>query len=180
VVGADQFAALGDEELAGREVVDEADVGAVIEVGALFSAGAEQVLRAGAVGGVVLVGQAALFRVVSQGAQCRLWLSPIAFDGAGPQIGAMAVYRITPPQNPLGRALAAVVALLVLAGAFMLGLVVFAIVAGLAVIVGIVAWARGLFLRHSGAKAPSPRESPAKPSQTIEAEYTVISRRREP
>lgn len=92
----------------------------------------------------------------------------------------MAVYRITPPQNPLARVLAAIVALAVLAGAFMLGLVVFAVVAGLALVLGVAACLRGLFLRHRGRRDGAPADTRTRRSETIEAEYTVISRRREP
>lgn len=87
----------------------------------------------------------------------------------------MAVYRITPPQNPLARLLAAVVAILVMAGAFMLGLVALAVVAGIAVLLGLAAWVNGLRLRRKAGREPSR----AARSQTIEAEYTVISRRRD-
>jgi len=89
----------------------------------------------------------------------------------------MAVYRITPPQNPLGRALAAVVALALFAGAFMLGLVALAVVAGLAVLLGSAAWLNGWRLRR---KLRRSGQQSAAQGQTIEAEYTVVSRRRDP
>lgn len=90
----------------------------------------------------------------------------------------MAVYRITPPQNPLARALAAVVALALFAGAFMLGLVALAVVAGLAVLLGAFAWLNAWRLRRKLRRSGGPQA--AAQGQTIEAEYTVVSRRRDP
>jgi len=74
--------------------------------------------------------------------------------------------------------LAAVFAAVALAGAFMLGLVALAVIAGLAVVVGIAAWIQAWRirrrLRQAMEQAPASREG-----GVIEAEYTVISRHEE-
>lgn len=88
----------------------------------------------------------------------------------------MPVYLTPPPQNPLTRVVAAIVALLVLAGAFMLGLVALAIVAGLGLAIGLAAWIRAAWNgRRSTTGGPTPSPRPRR-GQSIEAEYTVVSR----
>lgn len=79
--------------------------------------------------------------------------------------------------NPLARLLAGILAVLAVAGAFVFGLFVFAVLLGAGVLLWLSVMIRGWWLqrnrRHSAAD-PAPREP-----ETIEAEYTVISRRRE-
>jgi len=74
-----------------------------------------------------------------------------------------------PPRNPLSGAVAGIVGLLMLAGAFVLGLFALVVAFG----VGLAAWlVMYLRLRWSRRRTP--------PGEThIEAEYTVVSRRRE-
>lgn len=97
----------------------------------------------------------------------------------------MAVYLIRPPRSPLMRVLATLLGTLMLVGAFMLGLVFFAVLLGLGLVLGIIAWIRVWWL---GRKAGGPHatqtnrqrqgQGPAESSSgtTIEAEYTVVSR----
>ena len=85
---------------------------------------------------------------------------------------------ISPPKiSPLGRVLGAVFGLLVLAGFLVFGF--FVLLAALAL--GLLAWAwlavRALWLRRKQ-PAPGP-DRPVAESEIIEAEYTVISRRRD-
>ena len=87
---------------------------------------------------------------------------------------------ISPPRSPLARLLGTIVGILVLAGAFMLGLAALAVVVGLGLAVGLAAWVRGWWLARTG-RAPNNDGGGARPagSGSIEAEYTVISTRRE-
>jgi hypothetical protein len=97
----------------------------------------------------------------------------------------MAVYLIRPPRSPLMRALAAVLGTLMLVGAFMLGLVFFAVLLGIGLVMFITAWVRAWWLgRKAGGRAQSAsggqheqgRQGRNSSGSTIEAEYTVISR----
>jgi uncharacterized iron-regulated membrane protein len=87
---------------------------------------------------------------------------------------------ISPPRGPLARFAAAVVAVLVLAGAFMLGLAVLAVIVGIALVVSAAAWVRIWWLRRTGRMPKPERVAERKHGDgTIEAEYTVVSTRRE-
>ncbi len=88
----------------------------------------------------------------------------------------MPVYITPPPRNPIVQLLAAVIAALALAGAFMLGLVALAVVAGLAVIVGVAAWIQGWRVSRRIRQAVDQGHA-GNQGEAIEAEYTVISRR---
>lgn len=89
----------------------------------------------------------------------------------------MKYYISPPPASPLARILGTVFAVLVIAGAIVFGLFVLAAAVGL----GLLLWAglsiRGWWLgrKHPGAGG----RGPGGPSQSIDAEYTVISRRRD-
>ena len=91
----------------------------------------------------------------------------------------MTRYYITPPPaNPVTRLIGALFAILVIVGFFVFGVFV---LAGAAVL-GLIAWVvfsiRGWWLRKKGVDTPSqaPPGPSSGPSDTIEAEYTVISR----
>ena len=92
----------------------------------------------------------------------------------------MPFYINPPPQNPLVRFLAAIVAALTLAGAFMLGIVALAVVAGLGLLIWLGVWARTFWIRRQlGRQAKSTPQGTTGAStdkQVIETEYTVISR----
>jgi hypothetical protein len=89
----------------------------------------------------------------------------------------MRYYISPPPTSPLARLLGSIFAVLVIAGAIVFGLFVLAAAVGL----GLLLWTgmaiRGWWLRRKGlGRPPGPRD---RKSETIEAEYTVISRRRD-
>lgn len=95
----------------------------------------------------------------------------------------MPVYLTPPPGNPLTRALAAVVAALFLVGAFMIGMVAFLVVLGISLIAGLWFWIKNWralagAARQTGASGSA--EQPAKTARpandSIEGEYTVVSR----
>lgn len=89
----------------------------------------------------------------------------------------MRYYISPPPASPFTRIVAAIFAILAIAGAFVFGLLVLAIAAAL----GALLWAgfsiRGWWLRRSG-RVEGPGAASGR-RDAIEAEYTVISRRRD-
>ena len=91
----------------------------------------------------------------------------------------MPYYISPPPQNPLTRFIAAIVAVFVLIGAFIIGAAAFVIVAGIGVIAGLVLWARIAWVKHRLKKSGmdlGPRQQPkSEAGEVIEAEYTVVS-----
>lgn len=91
----------------------------------------------------------------------------------------MPVYFTPPPGNPLTRLVAAILAVLVMVGAFMLGVVALAVVTGLAVILGVAMWLRTWRIRRNLRRGAATRRDGARESDIIDAEYTVISRRRD-
>jgi hypothetical protein len=98
----------------------------------------------------------------------------------------MAVYITPPPRNPVARVFAVLIGLLLMAGAFMLGLVALAIFAGFALLLGVVIWIRTWRLRRQlrrqgspAQAAPGQQAGPAK-GQVIDAEYTVVEKRHDP
>ena len=93
-------------------------------------------------------------------------------------------YYISPPsQNPLSRILAAVFAVVVLVGAFTVGLAALLVVAGIGLIAGIVLWIRISWIkrrmRKSGVNMGAVVDGSRQPGQVIDAEYTVVSETRE-
>jgi hypothetical protein len=102
----------------------------------------------------------------------------------------MPYYINPPPQNPLARVFAGIIAILTIIGAFMIGMVALLVVGGLALIAGIAIWLRVMWikrqLRKSGmGQGAGPNtdsdtagsQSTNVNSQVIEAEYTVVSRK---
>jgi hypothetical protein len=90
----------------------------------------------------------------------------------------MPYYLGPPPQNPLSRIIATIVAALMLVGAFMLGLVALLVLGGIAVVAGLAIWARLAWikrqLRKSGVNL-NPEAGVARESgHVIDAEYTVV------
>ena len=98
-------------------------------------------------------------------------------------------YLGPPPMNPLSRLIAAVVGVLVLAGAFFFGLLVLAVVVGLGALAWLFFRIRMWWLRRTLAgqaagqhQAGGPGKqhgqgSESREGDVIDAEYTVVSRR---
>lgn len=100
----------------------------------------------------------------------------------------MPYYISPPPQSPLTRIIAGIIAVFALVGAFMIGMVALLVVAGVGLIAGCAIWLRVAWIKRRlrksgvdlGAKAsPSATDSTKVSGQVIEAEYTVISKREE-
>ena len=100
----------------------------------------------------------------------------------------MTYYISPPPQGPLTRIVAGIIAVLMLIGGFMIGMVALLVIAGVGLIAGIAIWLRVVWIKRQLRKngvdldaglnpsaAPTTKES----GQVIEAEYTVISEREE-
>jgi len=89
----------------------------------------------------------------------------------------MPYYISPPPQSPLARAIAAIIAVLALAGAFMVSVVALLVVAGVGLIAGLVIWLRLAWIKRRLHKGGSNTATPDIAGQVIDAEYTVISER---
>jgi len=90
----------------------------------------------------------------------------------------MPQYYITPPPvSPLGRALTAILAVAVILGVVVFGFFVLALAAATGILLWIFFSIRGWWRRKKGVKKTAQEEG--RKSETIEAEYTVISRRRD-
>lgn len=91
----------------------------------------------------------------------------------------MPYYISPPPQNPLSRFITAIIAVFVLAGAFMIGIAALLVVAGIGLIAGIAIWLRVAWikrrLRKSGVDLGVKVDISRQSGQVIDAEYTVIS-----
>lgn len=91
----------------------------------------------------------------------------------------MPIYISPPPQNPLIRVVTAIVAVIMLVGAFMVGMAALLVVAGLGLIAGIVIWIRVAWikrqLRKSGVDLGVTMKNQQTSGHVIEAEYTVVS-----
>jgi hypothetical protein len=98
-------------------------------------------------------------------------------------------YITPPPQNPLSRIFAGIIAILTIVGAFMIGMVALLVVGGLALIAGVAIWLRVTWIKRQLRKSgmgqgtdPSMNDHNAESKQAnmnnevIDAEYTVISR----
>lgn len=91
----------------------------------------------------------------------------------------MKYYISQAPANPLVRIVAAIIATISLMAAFFFGLVILAVIAVAIALFSLVFWLR---LRWLGRQIPQPQVQPqtrAGSQDYIEAEYTVISERRD-
>jgi len=91
----------------------------------------------------------------------------------------MPYYISPPPQNPLSRILAAIIAVFVLASAFMIGMAALLIIGGLGLIAGLIIWLRLVWIRHRLQKNGGQVVNQQASGQVFEAEYTVISEKEE-
>jgi len=91
----------------------------------------------------------------------------------------MPQYISPPPQNPITRIFTAIVAVIVLAGAFMIGMAALLVVAGVGLLAGIVIWLRVVWIKRKmekdGVNFNVSNDAPTSSGNIIEAEYTVVS-----
>ena len=93
----------------------------------------------------------------------------------------MPYYISPPPQGPLARIIAAIVAVFALIGGFMIGMAALLVVGGIALVVGLVIWLRVLWikrqLRKSGVdlNANINMGTSQDSGHVIDAEYTIVS-----
>jgi hypothetical protein len=91
----------------------------------------------------------------------------------------MPYYISPPPQNPLTRIIAAIIAVFALVGAFMIGVAALLVVAGIGLIAGLALWLRVAWikrrLRKSGVDFGEAMGEQRESGDVIDAEYTVIS-----
>jgi hypothetical protein len=99
----------------------------------------------------------------------------------------MPYYISPPPQNPLTRIIAAIVAVFALVGAFIIGAAALLVVAGIGLLAGLALWARIAWVKYRLKKSgmdfgtgPLPGNQPestsgGKSGDIIDAEYTVVS-----
>lgn len=91
----------------------------------------------------------------------------------------MPYYISPPPQNPVTRIITAIIAVFVLAGAFMVGMAALLVVAAVGLIAGIVIWIRVAWfkrqLQKNGVNLGMSNNAPPSSGHIIDAEYTVVS-----
>jgi hypothetical protein len=91
----------------------------------------------------------------------------------------MPYYISPPPQSPLSRIIAAIIAVFALVGSFVIGIAAFAVIATVAVVAGIAIWLRVAWIKRrlqkSGMGPGARSDVPPGSGQVIDAEYTVIS-----
>jgi len=91
----------------------------------------------------------------------------------------MPYYISPPPQSPLTRFIAAIIAVFALVGAFIIGAAALLFVAGIGLVAGLALWARIAWVKHRLKKSgvdlsagPIPKRASG---DVIDAEYTVVS-----
>ena len=91
----------------------------------------------------------------------------------------MPYYLNPPPQGPLTRIVATIIAVFALLGAFMLGLVALLVIAGIALVIGLAIWLRVAWikrqLRKSGVNLDMEAGDSRESGNVIDAEYTVVA-----
>lgn len=91
----------------------------------------------------------------------------------------MPYYLNPPPQGPLTRLIATIVAVFVLIGAFMLGMAALLVIAGVALVAGLAIWLRVAWikrrLRKNGVNLDINVDMPGESGHVIDAEYTVVA-----
>lgn len=89
----------------------------------------------------------------------------------------MTYYISPPPLNPVSRLLAAVLAVLAMAGAFFFGIFVLALAVGLGLLAWLAIFLRMWWVRRRFSGPEVDTANPAEPGDVIDGEYTVVSRR---
>ena len=91
----------------------------------------------------------------------------------------MPYYISPPPQSPLTRIIAAIIAVFVLIGPLMLGMVALLVVAGVGLIAGLALWLRVAWIKRrlqkSGVDFVRSPQTQRQSGDVIDAEYTVVS-----
>ena len=91
----------------------------------------------------------------------------------------MPYYISPPPQGPLARIIAAIIAVFVLVGSFMIGVAALLVVACIGLVAAIVIWIRVSLIKRrmkkEGMGFDSVMNKPPDSGNVIDAEYTVIS-----
>ena len=95
----------------------------------------------------------------------------------------MPYYISPPPQGPLTRIIAAIIAVFALVGAFMIGVAAFLVIGAIALVAGLAIWLRVAWIKRQlrksgvdlGADGHSDRRSTSESGHVIDAEYTVVS-----
>jgi O-antigen/teichoic acid export membrane protein len=92
----------------------------------------------------------------------------------------MTFYISQQPLNPVARVLAALLGAFALVGAFFFGLIILAVVVGLALLLWLGFRLRLWWVMRNMPRAESAPPGAAGPDDVIDAEYTVVSKRQEP
>jgi hypothetical protein len=93
----------------------------------------------------------------------------------------MPYYISPPPQSPLTRIVAAIIAAFALIGAFIIGTAALLVVLAIGLVAGLALWLRVAWIKHRLKKegfdlgAGMRTEKPPENGEVIDAEYTVIS-----
>jgi Flp pilus assembly protein TadB len=91
----------------------------------------------------------------------------------------MPYYISPPPQNPFTRLIAAIIAVFVLVGSFMIGVAALLVVAAVGLVLAIAIWIRVAWIKRrmkkEGVNFGTNVDMSQKPGNVIDAEYTVIS-----
>jgi len=91
----------------------------------------------------------------------------------------MPYYISPPPQNPLTRLIAAIIAVFALVGTFIIGAAAVLVIAGIGLVAGLALWARVTWVKYQLKKSGVNLNEGLKPKRetgdVIDAEYTVVS-----
>ena len=91
----------------------------------------------------------------------------------------MPYYISPPPQSPLTRIFATIIAVFALVGSLMLGMVALLVVAGVGLIAGLALWLRVAWIKRrlqkSGVDFNADPQTQRQSGDVIDAEYTVVS-----
>ena len=95
----------------------------------------------------------------------------------------MPYYLNPPPQGPLTRLIASIVAVIVLIGAVMLGMVALLVIAGVALVAGLAIWLRVAWIKRQLRKGgvnldvdrDAHKDTTRESGHVIDAEYTVVA-----
>ncbi len=91
----------------------------------------------------------------------------------------MPYYISPPPQSPLTRIFATIIAVFALVGSLMLGMVALLVVAGVGLIAGLALWLRVAWIKRrlqkNGVDFNAGPQTQSQSGDVIDAEYTVVS-----